>query len=94
MEFLPESGVKDAVNRSEYDKTTLSEPQSGLLGKSCVSCDQGEKTLAELAQPFDVHANRINGWKRKLLEAATGVFGGPLNASLVEPGHSYEATSC
>lgn len=36
---------------------------------------KGEKTLAELAQQFDVHANQISVWRTLLLEGATGVFG-------------------
>ena len=36
---------------------------------------KGEKTLAELAQQFDVHANQINTWKMHFPEAAAGIFG-------------------
>ena len=36
---------------------------------------KGEKTLAELAQQFDVHPNQITTWRGQLMEGAAGVFG-------------------
>jgi transposase len=35
---------------------------------------KGEKTLAELAQLYDVHTTQIAAWKAQLLEGAAGVF--------------------
>jgi len=43
--------------------------------KVAVATIKGEKTLAELAQQFDVHPNQITTWKAQLLDGVAGVFG-------------------
>ena len=43
--------------------------------KVALAAVKGEKTLAELAQLYDVHANQITTWRTQLLEGAAGVFG-------------------
>ena len=37
---------------------------------------KGDKTVAELSQQFDIHANQITQWKTQLLERAGVVFEG------------------
>ncbi|MCA3400068.1 MAG: IS3 family transposase, partial [Roseomonas sp.] len=43
--------------------------------KVALAAVKGEKTLAELAAQFDVHANVIKTWRDQLLEGAAGIFG-------------------
>jgi len=37
---------------------------------------KGDRTLAELAQQYDIHPNQITDWKTLLLERAAQVFDG------------------
>jgi len=43
--------------------------------KVALAAVKGEKTLAELALQFEVHANQITAWRTQLLEGAANVFG-------------------
>ncbi len=42
--------------------------------KVALAAAKGDRTLAELAEKFDVHPSQIVQWKTQLLEGATGVF--------------------
>ena len=47
---------------------------AAFKAKVAVAALKGDKTLAELAEKFDLHANQITQWKTQLLQGATGVF--------------------
>ena len=43
--------------------------------KVALEAVRGHKTLAELADAHEVHANQITQWKKQLLESLPAVFG-------------------
>lgn len=47
----------------------------GFKAKVALAAIKGDKTLAELAEQFDIHQNQIHEWKKQLLEQAESVFG-------------------
>src|SRR4029077_19146717 len=58
--------------------------------KVALAAIKGEKTLADLAQQFDIHSNQITQWKAQLLEGAAGVFGVESSCEISEPDrHGY-----
>ncbi len=48
---------------------------SNFKAKVAVAALKGDKTLAELAEQFDVHPNQITEWRRQLVGNADQVFG-------------------
>ena len=47
---------------------------AAFKAKVAVAALKDDKTLAELAEKFDVHASQITQWKTQLLQAAIEVF--------------------
>ena len=53
--------------------------------KVALAAIKGEKTLAELAQLYDVHPTQITAWKSQLVEGAPGLFGAGSAGKSAEP---------
>ena len=47
----------------------------GFKAKVALAAIKGDRTLAELAEQFDVHQNQIQDWRKQLLDQADTVFG-------------------
>ena len=51
--------------------------------KVALAAVKGDRTIAQLAEHFDVHPNQITAWKAQLEGGASGVFGPGSAASAV-----------
>ena len=54
--------------------------------KVALAAVKGDRTLAQLAEQFDVHPNQVTAWKAQLESAAANVFGpgGEVAASAID----------
>lgn len=65
-------------------KLTRRNHAPGFKAQVAMAAIRGDKTLAELAEHFEVHPNQISEWKQQLT-AAAAVFGGTPRAKAAEP---------
>jgi transposase-like protein len=58
---------------------------AAFKAKVALAALKGEKTLADLAQQYDVHPNQITAWKAQLADGAAGLFGGGSSGAEAPP---------
>ena len=82
MEFLPDSG--HAVP-GEYGETMSRRPRRNhspaFKAKVALAAIKGDRTLAQLAEQFDVHPNQITSWKAQPSRAGLPMFSVPAAAT-------------
>ena len=74
MEFLPDSGHAVPGESGTNEQTTAPEPHTAFKAMALAAI-KGDRTLAQLAEQFDVHPNHITSWKAQLEGRAADVFG-------------------
>ena len=57
----------------------------GFKAKVALDAIKGDRTLAQLAEQFDVHPNQITTWKAQLEEGAADVFGPGGGSGMAQP---------
>jgi transposase len=58
---------------------------AAFKAKVALAAIKGDRTLAELAELFDVHPNQITSWKAQLENGAADVFGPGGGQSAAQP---------
>jgi transposase len=78
VEILPEIGLMPGTGETMTTRPRRNHSPA-FKAKVSLAAVKGEKTRAELAAQFDVHANVIKAiailWRDQLLEGAAGIFG-------------------
>ena len=76
MEFLPDCGHAVTCESGETMKRRARRNHTpAFKAKVALAAVKGDRTLAQLAEQFDVHPNQITGWKTQLEGGAADVFG-------------------
>lgn len=63
---------------------------AAFKAKVAMAACRGEKTTAQLASEFGVHASQIAAWKKQLLQGAPGLFADGRGKRADEPSNEQE----
>ena len=64
---------------------------SAFKAKVALAAIKGERTIAQLADQFDVHPNQITAWKAQLEGSAANVFGPDSGVAQAAPAADIKA---
>jgi len=71
MDVPPIGGDDQEVWKMTRKRRTFG---SSFKAKVALAACRGQKTTAQLAAEFGIHASQITAWKKQLLEGASGLF--------------------
>ena len=81
--LAPLNGCGNSPNRSE--SMTRRTRRNHTPAFKALAALKSDKTLAELAQQYDIHPNQITDWTRQLTERAVQVFGNTSGPASSDP---------
>src|SRR5438105_2672962 len=74
-EFLPDSRHACLRIRSDNEQKNTLDQTPAFKAKVALAAVKGDRTLAQLAEQFDVNPNQIMKWKARLESKADDAFG-------------------
>ena len=76
VEFLPDGGQDLARESGEtMNRRPRRNHTPAFKAKVALAAVKGDRTIAQLAEHFDVHPNQITAWKSQLEGSASEIFG-------------------
>src|SRR5215475_6696186 len=86
MEFLPDGRHAVACESGEtMSRRPRRNHTPAFKAKVALAAIKGDRTVAQLAEQFDVHPNQVTSWKAQLEGGAADVFGPGSGGGTAEP---------